>query len=232
MTARNKQLITEICTWYKTFGIDHIFNDLNSIPTKAETPVPKTQHILKRKTLDELIDKIHKIDCNLKNTARNTVISDGDPSSNVMIIGEAPGQEEDEQGKPFVGQSGQLLNNALKSVGLKRSDVYITNIVFWRPPGNRTPSLEETSLCMPYVIDHIMLINPKVLILLGSVAVQSVLQTKESISKLRGRTLEFYGIPVIPTFHPAYLLRSPTQKSLVFKDLIKAKKILDTVASY
>jgi DNA polymerase len=158
--------------------------------------------------------------------SKNTVISDGSPGSGIMVIGEAPGQEEDEQGKPFVGQSGQLLDNMLKAVGIKRSDVYISNVVFWRPPGNRTPSVDEIAMCMPYVERHIMLVNPKILLLLGGVAVKAVLDTSESISRIRGRKNEYKGINVVATFHPAYLLRSPGQKQVAFRDFIQLKRQL------
>ncbi len=177
-------------------------------------------------SLDELRQAVLNLDFHLKKTARHTVFSDGDPNSDVMIIGEAPGQDEDEQGKPFVGQSGKLLNAILSSVGLRRNEVYISNIVFWRPPGNRTPSAEEIAFCMPYVEQHIKLAHPKVILLLGGVAVKSILNTSESISRLRGYCNTYLNIPVIATFHPAYLLRSPCQKALAFRDFILLKKTL------
>lgn len=213
--------------WYQSFGIDHVLYDINSIKLTSEKQDISEVRRLEFSSLEELKKAVLSIDCVLKKTARNTVFADGDPKSEIMIIGEAPGQEEDEQGKPFVGQSGKLLDNMLLSVGLKRTDVYITNIVFWRPPGNRTPSIEEIALCMPYVKAHVNLIRPKVLLLLGSVAVKSILNTNEGISKLRGRKNKYQGIDVIPTFHPAYLLRSPSQKSLSFRDFITLKKILN-----
>lgn len=220
---RFDQLITK---WYKTFGIDHVFYKIDAIEKTFQKQEVSISEHLNFSTLDDLKEAVLKIDCQLKKTARNTVFSDGDPSSEIMIIGEAPGQEEDEQGKPFVGQSGKLLDNMLLSVGLKRSDVYISNILFWRPPGNRTPSAEEITLCMPYVEQHIKLVNPKILLLLGGVAVKSILNTSESISKLRGMKNVYNGIDTIATFHPAYLLRSPGQKATAFRDFISLKKIL------
>jgi len=221
-----KQQIDQMAKWYKTFGIDHIFYDINSIENthkKQEAAINQTFQ-----TIDDLKNAILNIACNLKDTARNTVFSDGDPNSDIMIIGEAPGQEEDEQGKPFVGQSGQLLNNMLKAVNLSRSDVYISNIVFWRPPGNRQPSNDEIAICMPFVEQHIMLVKPKILVLLGGVAVKAILNTTESISKLRGTKTRYQGIETIATFHPAYLLRSPGQKLLAFNDFISLKSSLDS----
>ena len=232
MDERAKQIDQLITKWYKTFGIDHVFYnfDYTTEPVeKQEKPVitKKVDNHLNFLTIDELKNAVLNIDCNLKKSARNTVFSDGNPKSDIMIIGEAPGQDEDEQGKPFVGQSGQLLNNMLLSVGLKRSDVYISNIVFWRPPGNRAPSSDEISLCMPYVENHITLVQPKVLLLLGGVSVKSILNTNEPISKLRGQKNSYLGIETIATFHPAYLLRSPGQKAAAFKDFILLSKTIN-----
>jgi DNA polymerase len=206
------------------FGIEHILPP-SGLPSSdysnGEDPLKEIG------TLEELKAAILGIDCPLRNAAKNTVFSDGDPSSEVMLIGEAPGKEEDEQGKPFVGQSGQLLNEMLRAVGLERTKVYITNIVFWRPPGNRTPSSDEVSVCLPYVRKHIDMIGPRVVVLLGSVAIQALLQTKSSVASIRGRTQSISGIPVIPTYHPAYLLRSPGQKAAAFQDFINVIKSLN-----
>lgn len=232
--ARETKLKIELISkWYKNFGIDHLLTEVNSINNKNPsqenkiiTSATKTTQT-KFNSLEELRSHIMETDvCGLKNGSRNTVFSGGDPKSDIMIIGEAPGQEEDLLGEPFVGQSGKLLDNMLKSVGLSRKDVYITNIVFWRPPGNRTPSADEISVCMPYVHEHIKFIQPKVLLLLGGVSVRAILNTTDPISKLRGKKCKYKEIDVIPTFHPAYLLRSPNQKALSFCDMINLKKIL------
>ena len=206
-----------------------MFHDLDYITSTEKKQAKITAHIenkLSFSSLDELKQAVFNLDFPLKRMARHTVFSDGNPSSDVMIIGEAPGQDEDEQGKPFVGQSGKLLNSMLMSVGLSRGDVYISNILFWRPPGNRTPSAEEIAFCMPYVEQHVKLIKPKVLLLLGGVAVKSILNTSESISRLRGSKNTYMGIKTIATFHPAYLLRSPNQKAIAFRDFILLKKTL------
>lgn len=229
MNGNLLQIEQLIAGWYKAFGIDHVFHDPSCIKKSArgqDTPAVKVENELGFSSLDELRHAVFNLDHPLKRTARNTVFSDGDPSSDVMIIGEAPGQDEDEQGKPFVGQSGKLLNSMLASVGLSREDVYISNILFWRPPGNRTPSVEEIAFCMPYVEQHVKLIKPKVLLLLGGVAVKSILNTSESISRLRGSKSKYLGIDTIATFHPAYLLRSPNQKAVAFRDFISLKKLL------
>ena len=226
--------------WYKLFGIDFVFHSSdhfniqyssraevdsleNSTPEGGEAKWVDDQEC---DSLNKLYSDILSIDCLIKRTARNTVISDGDPNSKIMIIGEAPGQEEDIQGKPFVGQSGILLNNMLKSIGISRSTIFISNIVFWRPPGNRTPAPDEVSLCLPYVKRLIRLINPEVLLLLGSVAVHALLNTNIPISKCRGRVSEVMGIKTISTYHPAYLLRSSNQKVQAFKDFLLLSNVL------
>ncbi|MBR1480085.1 MAG: uracil-DNA glycosylase [Alphaproteobacteria bacterium] len=237
------QIKQELLRWYKTFGVDHLFREdfgraaalkqeAHPVTLLKKQSSPSVQADICRdelnfSSIDELRAAVFKMDFPLKRTARNTVFSDGNPNSDVMIIGEAPGQEEDEQGKPFGGQRGKLLNNMLASVGLARSDVYISNILFWRPPGNRTPSAEEISVCMPYVQAHVRLAKPKVLLLLGGVAIKSVLNTTESISRLRGSRNVYEGVDTIATFHPAYLLRSPGQKAAAFRDFILLKKLLD-----
>lgn len=218
--------------WCKTFGIDHMFFDLDSRPTaeKKQDHSHVTKNVSGRfANIEDLKNAVLSIDCTLKNTAKNTVFSDGNPQSQIMIIGEAPGMEEDEQGKPFVGQSGQLLNNMLKAVGINRFDVYVSNIVFWRPPGNRQPSTDEIAICLPFVEEHIMLAQPKILLLLGAVALRSLLRSNETITSFRGKKTTYNGITTIPTFHPAYLLRSPLQKAAAFRDFITLKTILQQV---
>lgn len=227
-------LLKHMARWYGTFGIDCF---LHRVPQSSTQNLPEYtgdtgQHQGSRKTceaasIEALEMSVRSIDCPLKRMAKNTVFADGVPEADIMLIGEAPGQEEDEQGKPFVGQSGMLLNNMLLAVGIKRSAVYITNVVYWRPPGNRTPSADEVALCLPYVMRHIALAQPKVIVLLGGVAVRAVLDTNVPISRLRGVNRKVLGIDVIPTFHPAYLLRSPNQKLQAFKDFIALRKLMD-----
>ena len=162
--------------------------------------------------------------CDLKKTATNMVFADGNPDARVMLIGEAPGADEDRQGKPFVGVSGQLLDRMLASIGLDREQVYITNILLWRPPGNRTPTSEETALFLPIIRRHIQLAAPEVLVTLGGSAAKALIGTTTGILKLRGKWHEFDDgagrtIPLLPTLHPAYLLRTPGQKALSWHDL-------------
>jgi len=169
--------------------------------------------------------------CELKRQATNTVFADGNPAGGIMFIGEAPGVEEDRQGLPFVGRAGQLLDRMLASIGLDRQKVYITNIVNWRPPGNREPSLEEASICLPFLHRHIELANPKILVLLGAVPARHLMGA-QGIMRARGRW-EIYRlhssgreIPTMLTLHPAYLLRQPSAKRLAWNDFLAiAEKI-------
>ena len=164
--------------------------------------------------------------CALKRTAINTVFADGARDAPVMAIGEAPGAEEDQQGKPFVGASGRLLDRMIAWIGLERSrNFYITNVLFWRPPGNRKPTPAETEACLPFVRRHITLKRPRIIVTLGGTAAQLLLQRKEGVMRLRGRWFvyedpEIGSIPLLPLFHPAYLLRQPQAKALFWRDLL------------
>ena len=162
--------------------------------------------------------------CDLKKTATQLVFSDGNPKSQVMIIGEAPGAEEDRKGKPFCGASGQLLDKMLNSINLDRNKVYITNVIPWRPPGNRTPNENEISLMKPFLTRHIELVSPKLLVAVGGSAAKAILNIDGGILRHRGTWKEIIlrdglEIPIIATLHPAYLLRAPNQKKLAWEDL-------------
>jgi uracil-DNA glycosylase len=162
--------------------------------------------------------------CGLKRTATNTVFADGVAQAPVLLIGEAPGRDEDRIGKPFVGRAGQLLDKMLASIGLDRkTNAYITNVINWRPPDNRDPSPEEAAACLPFLRRHIELANPQVIILLGAVAARHVVGVSDGIMKLRGRWMEYRVgdrmVPLMPTLHPAYLLRQPAHKKLAWRDL-------------
>ncbi len=162
--------------------------------------------------------------CALKKTATNTVFADGTPSHRIMLIGEAPGRDEDKQGKPFVGRAGQLLDRMLASIGLDRNtNAYITNVINWRPPDNRDPTPEEAAACLPFLRRHIELAQPEILILLGAVSARHVMGRTDGIMRLRGKWLDYHVggkmIPVMPTLHPAYLLRRPADKKLAWHDL-------------
>jgi uracil-DNA glycosylase family 4 len=183
-------------------------------------------------TLEELKAALMAFEgCSLKYTATNLVFGDGNPKAKVMLIGEAPGADEDRQGLPFVGQSGQLLDKMLATIGLTRQNFYITNIIPWRPPGNRQPSSAEAEACLPFVKRHIDLVNPTFLILVGGTATKTLLGSQDGIMRLRGAWKDYISeagtkMKVMAIFHPAYLLRSPGQKKEVWLDLIKIKRSL------
>ncbi len=162
--------------------------------------------------------------CALRKTATNLVFADGDPAAPVMLIGEAPGRDEDLRGLPFVGRSGQLLDRMLASIDLDRSTVYITNLLPWRPPGNRKPTTAEMTICLPFLERHIALQNPKVLVFLGSTAAGALLGVTDGIMRLRGRWLNYdldgRTVPALPMFHPAFLLRQPARKREAWADLL------------
>jgi uracil-DNA glycosylase family 4 len=184
-------------------------------------------------TIAELEAAIRSFEgCALKRTAKNTVFADGNPGAPVMIVGEAPGADEDRLGKPFVGVSGQLMDRMMNAIGLTRGDgFYITNILFWRPPGNRTPTLAEQAMCIAFTRRHIELARPKLLVLAGATSAKAILDTADGINKLRGRWTSVQlgdgtDVPTMPTFHPAYLLRSPASKRQSWADMLAIDKKL------
>ncbi len=175
-------------------------------------------------------------DCPLKHTASNLCFADGNPGARLMIIGEAPGRDEDRMGVPFVGADGQLLDKMIASIGLDRASVYLTNLLPWRPPGNRSPTDEETAMLLPWLFRHVQLAKPEFVLLLGGAAAKLVLGSHDGIMKLRGRwrDVDFgdgVARPVLASLHPAYLLRSPAQKRLAFEDLLLLTKRLGAVQS-
>jgi uracil-DNA glycosylase family 4 len=170
--------------------------------------------------------------CALRETALNLCFADGGPDAEVMLIGEAPGAEEDRLGKPFVGQSGKLLDKMLEAIGLQRQSVYITNVIYWRPPGNRSPTQAEIAACQPFLERQIELLKPRVIVFLGGISARGLLGVKEGVTKLRGRRFFYTSadgtrIPAMVTFHPAFLLRQPTQKRLAWRDLLALRHQLD-----
>ena len=183
-------------------------------------------------TLDQLKQALEDFDgCALKTTATQLVFADGDPGADVMIIGEAPGRDEDLAGLPFVGAAGRLLNKILAAAQMPRESVYITNIVPWRPPGNRKPTPLETQICLPFVKRHIALMKPKALLLLGGTPGTALTDRTEGITRMRGRWHDITlgggsSVPALPTFHPAYLLRQPAHKSFVWSDMLALKESL------
>jgi uracil-DNA glycosylase len=171
--------------------------------------------------------------CALKRTATNTVFIDGNPAAPVIIIGEAPGADEDRIGRPFVGRAGQLLDRMLAAIGLDRSGVLITNVIYWRPPGNRTPTTAEIASCLPFVFRLIALVHPKVLVLSGGTAAGALLAQSQGITRLRGRWFDLAipgldePVPTLPMFHPSFLLRTPDRKRETWRDLLSLRARLD-----
>ena len=175
-------------------------------------------------TLEVLRELLEKFDgCALKSTASRLVFADGNPKARIMFVGEAPGRDEDIEGLPFVGRSGKLLDRMIAAIGLDRSKAYIANVIPWRPPGNRTPTPQETQICLPFIQRQIELVDPEVLVTLGNPSTQTLLGTREGIMRTRGKWFDYdtgtRTIRALPTFHPAYLLRSPSYKRMSWQDL-------------
>jgi DNA polymerase len=170
--------------------------------------------------------------CKLSTLGRRQIVFGvGNPAARLMFIGEAPGRDEDIQGIPFVGRAGQLLTKMIEAIGLRRDDVYIANVIKCRPPENRNPEPDEVMSCEPFLFRQVESINPVVIVALGTFAAQTLLKTQDSISRLRGRVYRYGGAKLVPTFHPAYLLRSPERKRDAWEDLKRAKSLLDAAAA-
>jgi DNA polymerase len=248
--------IEELLDWYMWAGVTETCSDApclmqdiqkfpsasvttGNMPTNAPKPVIQSFADISKnardicssaKTLEELKELLLKFEgCNLKTTAASTVFGSGNPQAKIMLIGEAPGADEDRAGLPFVGKCGKLLDKILASIQLNREECYITNVLPWRPPGNRTPTDEEVALCLPFLKRQIELIRPEILLLLGGVSLKSVMDVNDSISRARGKWME-YSIDsdtkaaVLATYHPSYLLRNSAQKAKVWADFLRLKK--------
>jgi len=233
---------------FKENGVDEIIANSSFNRLKNTEKLRKKDLMLENDTVNsnnnmetDQINKISSLEqlksfmsdfkgCELYKSSTNMVFSDGNPKSEIMLIGEAPGHDEDIQGKPFVGRSGKLLDKMLEAIDLNREKVYIANIIPWRPPSNRRPTDEEIEICLPFIKKHIELIKPKVLMLLGSTATFALLKNTEGITKIRGKwvdlNLNSISVPTLPTFHPAFLLRQPAQKKHVWEDLKSLKNKL------
>jgi uracil-DNA glycosylase family 4 len=201
-------------------------------PAAPEAAIRQADELARNaNTLDELRAAIEGFEgCALKSTAMRTVFADGNPEARVMFVGEGPGADEDREGLPFVGRSGKLLDRMLAAIGLDRTNAYIANIIPWRPPGNRTPTPQESAICLPFIKRQIELADPDVLVCLGGPSATTLLELKEGITRTRGRWFEFdtgtRKIKALPTFHPAYLLRSPAHKKLAWQDMLAIRKAL------
>jgi DNA polymerase len=201
-------------------------------PPSADVAIMAARELAKSAaSLDDLRALLDRFEgCGLRKTAKQLVFAAGNPQARVMFVGEAPGREEDLEGLPFVGRSGQLLDRIMAAIGLDRSNAYIANVVPWRPPGNRTPTPQETQTCLPFTLRQIELADPDILVCLGGPSAQTLLGIKEGIRRARGRWHAYHTgtreIRAIATFHPAYLLRNPIEKRFVWRDFLAIKKAL------
>ena len=184
-------------------------------------------------SLAELQEELERFEgCALRDTAKQLCFADGNPDASLMLIGEAPGAEEDRQGKPFVGPSGKLLDRILAEIGIDRTSAWITNVIYWRPPGNRAPTTGEIAVCMPFLMRQIELLQPRFILFVGGIAAKALLSTSDGVTKLRGRPFTVTSdtgreVPCLVTFHPAYLLRQPLNKRFVWRDMLHLRQRLD-----
>jgi uracil-DNA glycosylase family 4 len=247
--------LVSLLDWYVAMGADEAIDleprdqtalravELRSLPSPA-APAPAGAPLVapgaavagarelaeRARTLAELEAAVRVFEgCALKRTATNTVFADGNPAAAVMIVGEAPGADEDRVGRPFVGRAGQLLDRMLAAIGIDRASAYITNVLFWRPPGNRKPTPDEISACLPFLWRHIALAHPKVLVMAGGTSASTLLGRDDGITRLRGRWFDLrvpgleVPLPALATYHPSFLLRAPARKAEAWADLLALK---------
>ena len=198
------------------------------------TMVPAARQARSRSKQERLVRLAHEVAgcrrCPLYRTRTHAVVSDGNPDARLVFVGEAPGRDEDLSGVPFVGAAGKLLTKMIEAMGLTRQEVYICNVLKDRPPGNRTPRPEEVEACLPFLEEQLSIVQPQVICALGAVATKALLGPRASLTNVRGDVRDYRGIPLVPTFHPAYLLRNPAAKKLAWADLKRVKKLLEEVA--
>lgn len=221
--VRKRKILKQVAATEKSFGVDawprkkwaDLGRGLDGAPAVL-TPAASAVAAMSWEDLEKQAKSCTQ--CRLNTTRTNVVFGDGSRTAELMFVGEAPGADEDEQGLPFVGRAGQLLTKIIEAMGLKRSDVYIANCLKCRPPDNRPPQPDEIDLCNPFLLRQVELIKPKVICALGKHAAQTLLRTDTPISQLRGKFFDYQGTKLMPTYHPAYLLRNPAEKVTVWKD--------------
>jgi len=215
----------EIAKWLELMCRSWEFFGVDTIPRKTFSEFTASNEQEKElKNLAKSIEGCKR--CRLSEGRTHIVFGDGNPYAQLVFVGEGPGYEEDVQGLPFVGQAGRLLTKMIHAIGLTRKDVYICNVVKCRPPQNRTPLIDEVAACSPFLFKQLEIIRPKVICALGACAVETLLKTKQPMNRLRGKIFNWQGIPVIPTFHPAYLLRNPIEKRKAWEDFIMIRQHL------
>jgi DNA polymerase len=222
--------------YFKEIGVDGVSRDR----TWRQRPATVSDTVAESATVSDTVDSLDSIQteigpactrCKLCTLGRTQVVFGvGTPKARLMFVGEAPGEDEDKKGEPFVGRAGQLLTKIIESIGLTREQVYIANVIKCRPPSNRNPEPDEVAACEPFLFRQIDVIRPKVIVPLGKFAAQSLLRTMDPITRIRGRQFEYRGAVLIPTFHPAYLLRNPSAKREVWEDMKKVRAILQSEA--
>jgi len=232
----NRDQLTEHLRFAKELGITGVSRDpawrargnTSGVEQAAPVPLDAPQKIPGAISLTEIRADIGDCTrCKLHRLGRRQIVFGvGNPEADLMFVGEAPGRDEDEQGIPFVGRAGQLLTKIIEAIGLKREDVYIANVIKCRPPENRNPEPDEVDTCEPFLFQQIDTIKPKVIVALGTFAARALLRTLDPISRLRGRVYDYRGAKLIPTFHPAYLLRNPSSKREVWDDMKLARELL------
>ena len=249
MTATERQAVQALLDWYAAMGVDEAIGEApvdcfatpaprpalprtTPLPRPAATTDVRAASVAQALTFAELEALAAAFDgCALKRTAKSLCFARGREGARLMLIGEAPGRDEDLRGKPFVGRAGQLLDRMLAAIGLTEEHVYITNTVYWRPPGNRTPTPAEVEACAPFLARQIELLSPEVIVLLGGAAAKTILGMTEGIMRLRGKWLSYAcadrDIATLAMLHPAYLLRNPEDKRLAWRDLLLVKERLE-----
>ena len=231
MSKKINTKLTKLIKYYSLINHNLIFNNIAINRYQKNKPKVNEEKVLDLKKLKSKIIEIK--DCKLKENASKIVFSDGNPNSKIMIIGEGPGANEDKEGLPFVGRAGQLLDKMLNAINLNRNDVYITNVVNYRPPDNRKPTEGEIMRYLPFLNKHIEIIKPKIILLLGSTAMRAIINSEEVISKIRGKWYEIninkLKVLAMVSFHPAYLLRQPDQKKFSWIDLKMIKEKLKSL---
>lgn len=246
LTPETRKQIAAHVDYYRELGIYDFYRQQVSQPSQPEEPTPVTASGRSSDLFDSALPVIQDKSaalksiredigdctrCRLHKQRKNIVFGVGNVNADIMFVGEGPGADEDERGEPFVGRAGQLLNNMISAMGIKRSDVYIANVVKCRPPGNRTPERDECDTCGPFLLRQIEVIRPKVIVALGAVAAKYMLGINDSMANLRGRWYDVKGSRLAVTYHPAYLLRDPRQKKEAWKDLQMVMKFLGLKAS-
>ena len=240
MTRRDQ--LTEHLRFFEELGVDGVSRDAvwrlragvtlsSALPTPLPEapPAPGPDPVSTPDTLDEIRRDLGDCTrCKLHSGRTTLVFGVGDPNADLALVGEAPGRDEDRQGEPFVGRAGQLLTKIIESIGLTREEVYIANVVKCRPPNNRNPESDEVRTCEPFLFRQLDVIRPKVVVALGAFAIHTLLGTDQAISRLRGRVYAFRGAKLVPTFHPAFLLRSPDRKRDVWEDMKKVRALLES----